>query len=157
MTILAWKYNVCKIQVQYKIYANLQIDCLWVPYHKAKRTDWSKFTGRTWNYHKGAYVTMTAMAMKTSLKKRIYVGLKLYHTYSILFNSSNVGKFFGVEFLRTVWKFKTRKTKFLSCVPVLDKTWNYALSNCSRAKLLFCLIWSCCFSATLVAIIVVIA
>ena len=37
MTILAWKYNICKIQVQYKIYANLQIDCLWVPYHKAKR------------------------------------------------------------------------------------------------------------------------
>ena len=43
--------------------------------------------------------------------------------------------FFGVEFWRTVSKFRNRKRKLLHCVPVLDKTWNWALSrfNCSRA------------------------
>ena len=41
--------------------------------------------------------------------------------------------FSGVEFLRTVSKYRKRKRKSLSCVPVLDKTWNEALSRCSRA------------------------
>ena len=59
--------------------------------------------------------------------------LKLYRAYSISFSLSNVGNFLGVEFWRTVPKFKKRKRKLLSCVPVLNKTWNYALSRRSRA------------------------
>ena len=79
--------------------------------------------------------------------------LKLYRAYSIFFNSSNVGNFFDVKFYRTASKFRKRKRKLSSFVPVLDKTWNQAVSRCSRvttaekctkkcdacAKLLFCL------------------
>ena len=48
--------------------------------------------------------------------------LKLDRAYSISFNSTNADNFFGVEFKRTVSKFRKRKIKLLSCVPVLDKT-----------------------------------
>ena len=41
--------------------------------------------------------------------------------------------FSGVEFQRTVSKCRKRKRKRLSFVPVLYKTWNEALSRCSRA------------------------
>ena len=54
-------------------------------------------------------------------KRHLEVNLryfKLYHAYSI---SSNVGNyFFGVKFQSTVSKFRKRKGKLLSCVPVLD-------------------------------------
>ena len=59
--------------------------------------------------------------------------LKLYRAYSTSFNSSNIGKFFGVEFKRTASKFRKRKSKLLSFVPVLEKTWKKAVSRCSRA------------------------
>ena len=41
--------------------------------------------------------------------------------------------FSGAEFYKTVSKFRKRKRKSLSCVHVLDKTSNKALSRCSRA------------------------
>ena len=41
--------------------------------------------------------------------------------------------FFRAEFCSTVSKFRKRKRKWLSCVPVLDKTCIYALSRRSRA------------------------
>ena len=62
-----------------------------------------------------------------TFKKSEFALLKICRAYSISFNSSNVGKFFGVESWRPVSKFSKRK--FLSSVPVLDKTWN----RCSRA------------------------
>ena len=34
--------------------------------------------------------------------------------------------FSGVEFWKTIWKFRKRKVKSLSCVHVLQKTWNQA-------------------------------
>ena len=63
-----------------------------------------------------------------------------------------LANFFGVEFYRIVSKFRKRKRKCLFFVPVLNKTWNWALSRFSRAttakkcakkrdacaKLLFC-------------------
>ena len=42
-------------------------------------------------------------------------------------------KFSGVEFWKTASKFRKRKRKSLSCVHVLDKTWNWAFSRRSRA------------------------
>ena len=77
---------------------------------------------------------------------------KPYRTYSISFSSSSVGNFFLQLNSKRLSKFGKRKRKSLSCVPVLDKTWNEALSRCSRAttakkctkkhdaraKLLFC-------------------
>ena len=48
-----------------------------------------------------------------------------YCTYSLSSNLSYVGKFFAVEFWRTVSKFRKKKNCCLvSCVPVLDKMWN---------------------------------
>ena len=41
--------------------------------------------------------------------------------------------FCGVEFWKTVWKFRKRKIKLFSCVHDLRKTWNYAFSRRSRA------------------------
>ena len=78
--------------------------------------------------------------------------LRLYPAYSISFNSSNIEKFFGVEFERPLSKFRKRKGKLLSCVPIPDKLWNGAFSRHSCAvtakkctkkhdahsKLLFC-------------------
>ena len=80
---------------------------------------------------------------------------KLYRAYSIISRliRQTLAIFFRVEFCSTVSKFRKRKRKWFSCVPVLDKTCIYALSRCSRAttakkctkkrdaraKLLFCL------------------
>ena len=58
---------------------------------------------------------------------------KPYRAYSILFTSSNVGKCFWSWILKDCIKVQEKKRKFLSCVPVLDKTWIQALSRCSRA------------------------
>ena len=56
--------------------------------------------------------------------------LKLYLAYSISLNSSNVGKLFEVEFLiSSVSKFRKRKRKLLSEVPVLDKTVQWRQRN----------------------------
>ena len=60
--------------------------------------------------------------METSLKNVNLRCLKLYRAYSISFNSSNVGNLFGVKFLRTASYFRKRKGKFMSCVPVPDKS-----------------------------------
>ena len=76
-----------------------------------------------------------------------------YRAYSISFNLSNVVKFLRGWILkdRTASKFRKRKRKLFSFVPVLDKMWNWAVScSCAttvekctkkrdaRAKLLFC-------------------
>ena len=58
---------------------------------------------------------------------------KLYRAYSISFTSSNVGKCFWSWILKDCIKVQEKKRKFLSFVPVLDKTWIQALSRCSRA------------------------
>ena len=58
---------------------------------------------------------------------------KLYRAYSISFTSSNVGKCFWSCILKDCIKVQEKKRKFLSCVPVLEKTWIQALSRCSRA------------------------
>ena len=68
--------------------------------------------------------------MKTSLKKWIRSTLNFIALVPI---RQMLPNFSGVEFLRTVSKYRKRKRKSLSCVPVLDKTWNEALSGCSRA------------------------
>ena len=44
-----------------------------------------------------------------------------------------LANFFVLEFEKTISKFKKRKRELLSCVHVHDKTWNKALSRCSRA------------------------
>ena len=59
--------------------------------------------------------------------------LRLYPAYSISFNSSNIEKFFGVEFERPLSKFRKRKGKLLSCVPIPDKSWNWAFLRRSCA------------------------
>ena len=79
--------------------------------------------------------------------------LKLYCAYFILFNSSNVGKFFWSWILRDCIKVQEKKKKVMfSGVSNLDKKSNLALSCCSHAtsakkctkkawshaKLLFC-------------------
>ena len=57
--------------------------------------------------------------------------LKLYRTYSISFNSSNVGKCLRSWTLKALSKSRKRKRKSLSCVHVLHKTnimirrWNH--------------------------------
>ena len=80
-----------------------------------------------------ATTTATATATKTSLKKWIRAGSNsMAHIPSRLIRQM-LPNFSGVEFLRTVSKCRKRKRKLLSCVPVLDKTWNEALSCCSRA------------------------
>ena len=58
---------------------------------------------------------------------------KLYHAYSMSFNSSNVGIFFCSLILKDCIKVQEKKTKSSSCVHVLPKTCNYAFSPRSRA------------------------
>ena len=58
---------------------------------------------------------------------------KIYRAYSNSFNSWNVGKFFWSWILKKLSKFRKRKRKSLSCVHVLDKTWNKVLFRYSRA------------------------
>ena len=65
--------------------------------------------------------------------KSEFARFKLYRAYSISFTSSNVGKCFWSWILKDCIKVQEKKRKFLSCVPVLDKTWIQALSRCSRA------------------------
>ena len=65
---------------------------------------------------------------------------KLFCSYSISFNLSNVVDFFSrVEFWRTVSKFTKRKGKSLSCNYVLNKTWNemYGTKAWCTCKLVF--------------------
>ena len=72
---------------------------------------------------KGVQATTTATTTKTSLKKWIRAAsnfIALIPSRLICHMGAN---FFGVEFWRTVSKFRKRKRKLLSCVPVLDKTW----------------------------------
>ena len=58
---------------------------------------------------------------------------QLYRAYSNSFNSWNVGKFFWSWIVKKLSKFRKRKRKSLSCVHVLDKTWNKVLFRYSRA------------------------
>ena len=68
---------------------------------------------------------------KTSIKKWICAASNFMNcTYSILFNLLNVGNFFWSWILKDCIK---EKRKLLSFVPVLDKTWNLAVSRCSHA------------------------
>ena len=46
---------------------------------------------------------------------------KLYRSYLISFNLSNVGEIFWVKSERTVCKFRKRKTKFLCCAHQLQR------------------------------------
>ena len=79
---------------------------------------------------KGSFSNHKSNGSETSLKNGNSRFLKLHSSYSILFNLSNVGKFFGSWFWRTVFKF--RKRTLFSCVHVLLKTWNLEVSRCIR-------------------------
>ena len=76
----------------------------------------------------------TATATKTSLKNLNSPCFKLYCTYPISFNSSNVGIFFESWILKDCIELQEKKRKSLSCVHVLPhKTWISAFSRRSRA------------------------
>ena len=64
--------------------------------------------------NQGAYKQQLRRKRKRHLKSEF----ELLQTYSISFNPSNVSIFFGAEFWRTVPKFRKRKRKWLSRVPV---------------------------------------
>ena len=95
--------------------------------------------------------------------------LKLYLAYSISFNSSNAGRFFLEWILKACIKVQEKKKKVVGFVHVFNKTWNQALSRCSRAatakkctkkhgaKLLPCQSKPIAFFAVLVAVAIVVA
>ena len=75
---------------------------------------------------------MTATASKTSQKNKF----KLLHTsFSIPPRSIRqvLSNLSGVQIIKNVLKYRKRKRKSSSCVHLLHKTWNWALSRRSRA------------------------
>ena len=85
--------------------------------------------------------------------------IKLYRAYVISFNSSNLGIFLWIGILKTVSKFRKRKTKLLCYFPNYVKLGIFSrgvtAKKCTkkrdaRAKLLFCQSKPFCFFAVLV-------
>ena len=69
---------------------------------------------------------------------------KLFHAYSISFNSSNVGKFFWRWILKAVSKFRNRKRKSFCCCsrsPQNVKIGTLTLKSCSDGKEMYKKAW----------------